>query len=162
MTEYRTEVTETKTHEDRTLLQYSDRPLKTRCMHLRIEQLLRYESYLCLRLLHITVTITVLTRSSCLRVCLCGRSSVFVLFMLHTAASNIFVLLTFGQPTFKVLFNLSKRCRGSERHLNNTVSASILPSVLGAACRQSTIYSLLHQKKTSLYLGFKEQVYIYF
>lgn len=36
-----------------------------------------------------------------------AHSSVFVPFMLRAAASNIFVLLTFGQPTFKVLFNLS-------------------------------------------------------
>lgn len=89
-------------------------------------------------------------------------SSVFVLFMLHAAASNIFVLLTFGQPTFKVLFNLSKRCRGSEQHLNNSVSANILPCVQREACRHPMVYSLLHQKKLHLYLGFKENVYIYF
>lgn len=61
--------------------------------------------------------------------------------MLRAAASNILVLLTFGQPLFKVLFNLSKRCRGSERRLNNTVSASVLPSV----------FNLPHQTVLSIF-----------
>lgn len=90
------------------------------------------------------------------------RSSVFVLFMLHAAANNIFVLLTFGQPTFKVLFNLSKRCRGSKQHLNNTVSANILPSVLEEACRQSTIYGLPHQKNAeSIFRVQGKSVYLF-
>lgn len=100
-----------------------------------------------------------LTPGSRLRACLCGSLCAF---MLHAAASSIFVLVTFGQPMFKVLFNLSERCRGSEQHLNNTVSANILPSVVGEARKQSTIYSLPHQKQPSLYLGFAEKVYIYF
>lgn len=70
---------------------------------------------------------------------------------------DFFVLLTFAQPTFKVLFNLSKHCRGSKLHLNYTVSANILPSALRGAWRQLTIYSCLHQKNSSLYLGFKEK-----
>lgn len=95
------------------------------------------------------LTITVVTPGSLSfsePVCVGTLVCFFSLFMFHTAPSNIFVLLTFGQPTFKALFNLSKRCRGSEQHLNNIVSANILPSVQREALRQSTIYSLLHQK----------------
>lgn len=74
-----------------------------------------------------------------------GSLSVLMLFMLHAAASSILVLLTFGQPTFKVLFNLSKCCQGSEQHLNNIVAGNIFPSVQWEDWRQLTIYGSLHQ-----------------
>lgn len=83
--------------------------------------------------------------------------------MLHAAASNIFVLLTFGQPTFKVLFNLSKHCRGSEEHLNNTVSANILPFCTGRGLQAVNDIQLTTSKKESESI-FRVQgkVYIYF
>lgn len=93
------------------------------------------------------VTITVLSPSSRLKACLCGCAHLLLCFSCCTLQQAMFfVLLTFGQPTFKVLFNLSKGCRGTEQHLNNIVSANVLPCVLREACRQSTIYSLPHQK----------------
>lgn len=77
--------------------------------------------------------ITVLIPSSRRRLLVRVRICFVMLFMLHTKASNIFVLLTFGQPAFKELFNLSKRCRGSKQHLNYTVSANILHAVMKPA-----------------------------
>lgn len=84
------------------------------------------------------------------------------------------MLLTFGQPTFKVPFNLSERCRGSERHLNNTVSANILPCVLGEARRQAagdiqlttskkaeSIFRVQGRKKKCIFI-FKTNVYYSF
>lgn len=90
-----------------------------------------------------------------------GSLSVLRLFMLHAAASSILVLLTFGQPTFKVLFNLSKCCQGSEQHLNNIVAANIFllySERIGADdVRLSTSITTMR-----LYLGFKgKSVYLF-
>lgn len=83
----------------------------------------------------------------------------FMLFILNAAVSNIFVLLTFEQPTFKVLFNLSQCCEGCKQHLNNLCQHFTSCTVRG--CRQLMIYTLLHQKPTSIFRVGGRSVYLF-